>query len=104
MGQLVSVSTSGQMTLPASLRKKYGIELGGKALVEERDGGIFVVKMRTIPEIESVMQTRREKLYSEHPEIKTRTLANSNKTANELRTEWANSMEGQAFLKEKYGA
>lgn len=50
------------------------------------------------------MQTRREKLYSEHPEIKARILANSNKTANELRTEWANSMEGQAFLKEKYGA
>lgn len=42
MTTTLSVSPKGQITLPASLRKKYGIEPGGLVNVAEKDGRLVL--------------------------------------------------------------
>lgn len=42
MTTTLAVSPKGQITLPASLRKKYGIEPGGLVNVVEKDGRLVL--------------------------------------------------------------
>ena len=47
----LTVSSRGQITLPAGLRKKLGIESGGTVIAEERNGEV-VLRPAVILEIE----------------------------------------------------
>ena len=42
MRESLTVSGRGQITLPANMRKRLGIEAGGVLIAEERDGDILL--------------------------------------------------------------
>jgi len=47
----VSVTTKGQITIPAELRRRFGIEAGSKVQVIDEEGRIVVRKMTSILEL-----------------------------------------------------
>jgi antitoxin PrlF len=51
MKQTLIVSNRGQLTLPASLRKRFGIKDGGAIILEER-GNELVLKPAMVLEVE----------------------------------------------------
>jgi AbrB family looped-hinge helix DNA binding protein len=51
MRQTLIVSNRGQLTLPASLRKRFGIKDGGAVILEER-GNELVLKPAMVLEVE----------------------------------------------------
>jgi len=51
MKQTVMISNRGQLTLPANLRKRFGIKDGGTVILEERDNEI-VIKPAVVLEVE----------------------------------------------------
>ena len=51
MRQTLIVSDRGQLTLPASLRKRFGIKDGGAIILEERDNEL-VLKPAMVLEVE----------------------------------------------------
>jgi antitoxin PrlF len=51
MHETVVVSNRGQITLPANLRKKFGIQQGGLVIIEDRAGEI-ILKPAVAMEIE----------------------------------------------------
>lgn len=51
MRQTLIVSNRGQLTLPASLRKRFGIKDGGAIILEER-GNELVLKPAMVLEVE----------------------------------------------------
>jgi antitoxin PrlF len=52
MRQNIMVSNRGQITLPASVRKRLGIQSGGIVTLEERDN-IIVLRPAAVVEIET---------------------------------------------------
>ncbi len=42
MRQHLTISKKGQITLPAELRKKMGLEAGGTVIAKERNGELFI--------------------------------------------------------------
>jgi len=52
MRERLTVSGRGQITLPASMRKRLGIEAGGVLIAEEREGDI-VLRPAAVLEIET---------------------------------------------------
>lgn len=51
MRQTVIVSDRGQLTLPANVRKRFGLSHGGAVILEERDNEM-VIKPAAVLEIE----------------------------------------------------
>ena len=51
MSQTLFVSNRGQLTLPASLRRRFGIKDGGAIILEERDNEL-VLKPAMVLEVE----------------------------------------------------
>jgi antitoxin PrlF len=51
MRQTLIVSNRGQLTLPANLRKRFGIKEGGAVILEER-GSELVIKPAMVLEVE----------------------------------------------------
>jgi len=51
MRQTIIVSNRGQLTLPANVRKRFGIKEGGAIILEERDNEL-VLKPAIVLEIE----------------------------------------------------
>lgn len=51
MRESLTISSRGQITLPAALRKRLGIETGGVLIAEERDGEV-VLRPAAVLEIE----------------------------------------------------
>ncbi|MGA2226748.1 MAG: AbrB/MazE/SpoVT family DNA-binding domain-containing protein [Syntrophobacteraceae bacterium] len=51
MRQTLIVSNRGQLTLPANLRKRFGIKNGGAIILEERDNEL-VLKPAMVIEVE----------------------------------------------------
>jgi antitoxin PrlF len=52
MRESLTVSSRGQVTLPAGMRKRLGIEAGGVLIAEEREGDI-VLRPAAVLEIET---------------------------------------------------
>lgn len=52
MRESLTVSGRGQITLPANMRKRLGIEVGGVLIAEEREGDI-VLRPAAVMEIET---------------------------------------------------
>jgi len=50
MRQTLIVSTRGQITLPADIRKRFGIKSGEPVIIEDRDGEL-VLKPATVLEL-----------------------------------------------------
>jgi antitoxin PrlF len=56
MRESLTVSGRGQITLPANMRKRLGIEAGGVLIAEEREGDI-VLRPAAVLEIETYSDT-----------------------------------------------
>ena len=50
--ELVKVTTSGRVTIPTSLRGKYGFHPGRKVKFEADDNGIKIIPLVTMEEVE----------------------------------------------------
>ncbi len=57
MRQTLIVSHRGQLTLPANLRKRFGIKNGGAIILEERDNEL-VLKPAMVLEVEMYTTSR----------------------------------------------
>ena len=55
MVEILTLSTKGQITIPAALREKYGIKAGDKIFAEVQDTGFFVKKPLDIFELEGFL-------------------------------------------------
>ena len=55
MSELLTVSTKGQITIPLSLREKYGIQTGDKLLTEPHEAGFFIKKPKDIFALEGFL-------------------------------------------------
>jgi AbrB family looped-hinge helix DNA binding protein len=42
MGQMATISSKGQVVIPATIRKKYGLKAGSKVSINDRDGHFTV--------------------------------------------------------------
>lgn len=60
----VNITPNGRMSLPASIRKRLGLERGGAVLVEETADGVV---LRTVDQAVAKAQAI-AKRYAEHPE------------------------------------
>ena len=52
--EIVLVTRKGQVTIPASKRKKYGIKEGMRVLVKEAAGGILITPITPIEELAGI--------------------------------------------------
>lgn len=64
MQQTVLVSNRGQLTLPASLRKRFGLQHGGAVILEEHNNEL-VIKPAAVLEIEMYAGSQVEQWDSE---------------------------------------
>ena len=55
MSESMTVSTKGQITIPLSLREKYGIQVGDKLFPESHETGFFVKKPKDIFALEGFL-------------------------------------------------
>jgi len=55
MSEYMTVSTKGQITIPLSLREKYGIQVGDKLFPEQHEAGFFVKKPKDIFALEGFL-------------------------------------------------
>ena len=55
MSETMAVSAKGQITIPVSLREKYGIQAGDILLSELHENGFFVKKPRSIFALEGFL-------------------------------------------------
>nr|GLK21606.1 hypothetical protein GCM10017606_24330 [Microbacterium terregens] len=60
----VNITPSGRMSLPASIRKRLGLEGGGAVLLEETEDGVV---LRTVQQAVARAQAIAEK-YANHPD------------------------------------
>jgi AbrB family looped-hinge helix DNA binding protein len=51
--KLVKVATGGRVTIPASLRKKYGLQPGRKVIYEADDEGMKIIPLVTTEEVKN---------------------------------------------------
>jgi AbrB family looped-hinge helix DNA binding protein len=42
MKKIITINDRGTITLPKDLREKYGLEAGGKIIIEESEGGLLL--------------------------------------------------------------
>ena len=63
MKHQVNITASGRMSLPASIRKRLGLERGGAVLIEENEDG---VTLRTVAQAVARAQAIAKK-YSDAP-------------------------------------
>ena len=57
MQQTVLVSNRGQLTLPAALRKRFGLQCGGAVILEEHDNELVIIPAAVL-EIEMYADSR----------------------------------------------
>jgi AbrB family looped-hinge helix DNA binding protein len=55
MSEIITVSSKGQITIPSTLRKKYGIKAGDRVFAETRDNGFLIKKPLDIFELQGFL-------------------------------------------------
>ncbi|WP_257611998.1 AbrB/MazE/SpoVT family DNA-binding domain-containing protein, partial [Neomoorella thermoacetica] len=50
---MVKISAKGQLVIPALLRRKYGLQAPGRALIIEKEGQIIITPAPSDPVIEA---------------------------------------------------
>lgn len=67
MKKIVTINNRGTITLPKDLREKYGLETGGKVVIEESEEGLLLRPGVTFSV--EIYSDRRLKEFSEQNEI-----------------------------------
>ncbi len=57
MTYLISVTSQGQISIPAPLRKKYGLEKNGKIILSEKDDKLIIEPAEDISELRGLFKT-----------------------------------------------
>ena len=97
------ISSSGQVTLPAEVRKILGVEKNEEVNFEISEDGVRVERPMTWEEYFERQRQRIEEEKRINPAFAKAWEENKGKTPDEMLTEWANSPEGQQYFKEEYG-
>ena len=65
MSYTVSVTSQGQISLPAKIRKQLGISRSGKAIVSVQDGKVIVEPVKNFLELAGSLNTTKKPLTSQ---------------------------------------
>lgn len=57
MTYTVSITSQGQMSIPAPLRKKMGLDKSGRALVTEKEGKLVIEPIKDLLELRGSLKT-----------------------------------------------
>ena len=97
---ILTITKSGQITLPKAFRDFLGVKPGDQIAISRNiaDESISIERLRTIQEILAKMDA-----VPLSEEAKEAIEKNRGKTAREMTYEWMDSPEGKAYFKEKYG-
>ncbi|MBR2659441.1 AbrB/MazE/SpoVT family DNA-binding domain-containing protein [Candidatus Saccharibacteria bacterium] len=98
MGQIITLSQSGQFTLPRAIREDLGFKKGDKAEIEVAEGKVVITRRRTFDEIEAEMQKMREAVPAKKREAWKKYAGMS---VSEIREAWDKTPEGQAKYMEE---
>ena len=98
MGQIITLSQSGQFTLPRAIREELGFKKGDRAEIEKQGDKVVISRKRNFAEIEADMQKLRDKFPAERREAWKEYAGMS---TSEIRGKWDKSPEGQASYKEE---
>ena len=100
----VAVTKTGQMTLPAAVRRSLGIT--DRASIEEKNGYLIVLRPKTRREEMEEMLKKLDELNREaerrDPSLKERKKRLANMSIAEMREEWDKSPAGRKYYQEKY--
>lgn len=58
----VSITSQGQISIPASLRRKLGLNISTKALVSEKDGKVIIEPIKDLLELGGSLETKKNPL------------------------------------------
>ncbi len=97
------ISSSGQVTLPAEVRRILGVEKNQTVNFEVSGDEIKVKRPMTWEEFAENQRKWVEEEKKKNPAFAKAWEENKGKTPDEMLTEWANSPEGQQYFKEEYG-
>ena len=103
MQHTVTLSSQGQMTLPASLREALGLKPKDQITLKLNPitRRVELDRKKSLEESLAELDRFRNSLMT--PEMQSAAENNRGKTASELRESYDNSPEGKAHYKEKYG-
>ena len=93
-----TMTSNGQITIPKELRELFNFHPGSRIKIHSTKNTLKIERQQSLQEIIAEMDAIP---FSK----KTQALIkkNAGKTVNELKEEFANSPEGKAYFKEKYG-
>ena len=98
----VTITKSGQITLPKELRDFLGVELGGRVTFHKTKNGVNIERKMTDKEffdkLDSLKSSKTKAFIKKH-EAKLAKMSIS-----EMKNEWAKSPAGKKYLEEKYGS
>lgn len=97
------ISSSGQVTIPAEVRKILGVEKSQKVRFEVKEGKVEIKKPMTWEEFAENQKRWIEEEKKRNPAFAKAWEENKGKTPDEMLTEWVKSPEGEKYFKEKYG-
>ena len=90
-----TISSSGQVTIPAEVRKVLGVGKNEEINFKVEEGGITVERPQTVDEFFERQKARIEAEKRQNPAFAKRLEEDAGKTPYELRMEWMNSPEGK---------
>jgi|GEM_PF-1366527 len=102
MQATVTLSSQGQISIPANMRKLLGLKPKDIIFVNTNtdEQTITLVRQKTIRE--QLVELDALRLSTETPESHAAYERNRGKTVSQLRTEWNNSPAGRKYIQEKY--
>lgn len=62
MAHIVSITSQGQITIPAKLRRELGLTKKGKAIVSKREGVMVVKPIRDLLDLKGSLKTNKKPL------------------------------------------
>ena len=65
MPYTVSITSQGQVSIPAKIRRKLGLEQKGKALVSEENGKMIIEPVSDLLDLSGSLKTRKKPLANQ---------------------------------------
>ena len=94
----VTITKSGQVTIPKELRDFLGVKPGGRITFDKEKYGVKIKRKLSdeefLAELNKNISPKTRKIFRK----------TAGKTISELKDEWAKSPAGQAYFKEKYAS
>ncbi len=69
MGEVATVTSKSMVTIPSKIRKKYGLRQGSKVEFVEVEGGLLLVPLKPLRELNGVAKEKSDLLVSAAREL-----------------------------------